>query len=607
MQARHLAPAAFLVAALSPAAAQETPARIEIRGHVLKPVPLAPTEERIQALDLPDGFRIDVFADGLVNPRMLAVAADGTVYVTRRDAGDVMMLRDGDGDGVAELRQPVASRPGMHGIAIDGRRIYLATVNDVYVADLDEDGTPGPLERIIDDLPDGGQHPNRTLGIGPDGKLYISVGSTCNACGETNPENATILQASPDGKTRRIYASGLRNTIGFDWEPGTGRLYGFDHGMDWLGDDTQQEELNRIEDGKMYGWPYVFENGRPNLSDEPPGGITHEQWARMSEPPVLGYTPHAAPMQMAFYEGAQFPEEYRGDAFVAMRGSWNRRPPAGYEIVRVDFEDGQPKSVQPFVTGFLVEQEDGSHGQLGRLAGLAITPDGALLFSDDENGVIYRVIHADARIAETPGATPDRQAAAMEPAAGTAESPDRPTASVDRLAMNLLPNEGARPLDVISTAFADGRPIPLIHSDYSQGVSPPLSWSAGPEGTGSYVVLMEDPDVPRPEPFLHWAAYDIPAHVQTLREALPTAPRLLDPEGILQGRNDYGATGYFGMKPPDDRTHRYHFQVFAIDGMLNLDPAAGRAELLDAMRGRVLAEGVLVGTFEKPQMVDAMP
>jgi glucose/arabinose dehydrogenase len=220
--------------------------------------------------------------------------------------------------------------------------------------------------------------------------LYISVGSTCNACDETGPEHATILRAKPDGTARVIYASGLRNTIGFAWHPSTRELWGMDHGIDWLGDDDQPEELNRLAQGKQYGWPYIYADGKHNPQDEPPGDISMEQWARMSEPPVLLYTAHSAPMQMVFYSASQFPAEYRGSAFVAMHGSWNRNPPSGYEVVRIRFEAGRPVAIEPFLTGFLVDQ-GGSYGAIGRPVGLAVARDGSLLVSDDMNGVIYSV------------------------------------------------------------------------------------------------------------------------------------------------------------------------------------------------------------------------
>jgi glucose/arabinose dehydrogenase len=389
---RRLAPplllaAGAMVLAAPPAPAQEEGGvrRREVVGHVYEPRRLEPTDERVAGLRVPEGFKVGRFADGLKNPRVIAVADDGTVYVTRRDIGDVVMLRDADGDGRAdEGPMVVAARPQMHGIAIRGRKAYLATV---------EDGTFSELERIIDDLPGGGQHPNRTLAVGPDGMLYITVGSTCNACDETDPENATVLRASPDGKRRRIFASGLRNTIGFDWHPRTGQLWAMDMGIDWLGDDDQPEELNRLEEGRKYGWPYIYADGKENPQDEPPGGVTAEQWRRTSEQPALTYTAHASPLQLVFYEGGQFPEAYRGDAFVTFRGSWNRRPPSGYEVARVRFgEDGQPTAFEPFMTGFVRELDGGrDHGFIGRPAGLAVAKDGSLLIADDLAQVVWRV------------------------------------------------------------------------------------------------------------------------------------------------------------------------------------------------------------------------
>ncbi|MGQ9369895.1 YbhB/YbcL family Raf kinase inhibitor-like protein [Azospirillum sp. ST 5-10] len=602
----HGRPAGLLLAATALAAApalaqSEKPGSgksdtVEIVGHILEPQPLDPTPDRTAGLTVPDGFRIERFADGLANPRMLAVAGDGTVYVTRREVGDVVMLRDEDGDGRADRRETVASRPGMHGIAVDGDRMYLATVKDVYAADIHEDGRLGELEHLIDDLPDGGQHPNRTLAVGPDGMLYVSVGSTCNACAETNPENATILRVEPDGSRRTIVASGLRNTIGFGWQPETGQMWGMDHGIDWLGDDEQPEELNRIVEGAKYGWPYVYADGTLNPADEPPGGIPPEQWAAQSEGPVLTYTAHAAPMQMAFHTGDGFPAAYRGDAFVAMRGSWNRTPPSGYEVVRIDFENGEPRRIEPFVGGFLVEQGDG-YGQLGRLAGVAVAPDGSLLFSDDRGGVIYRVRYDGPLQAQAGrGGAAESSGASASPSDGSGSSGRE---GPEEMAIAML-DAGAGSLEVESKRFRDGARIPNAFSEYGQGISPPLSWSEVPAGTVSFAIVVEDPDA-GPKPFVHWLAYNIPADVRSLREGMPTEPRLTMPDGVLQGVNSHGSTGYFGMKPPDgDPPHTYHFQVFALDTTLDLPPGADRAELVAAMKGHVLAQGQFTGTFRKP-------
>lgn len=391
--------AALALATTTVPAADPPPGTVRIVSHVNKPEKVEPTDRRVEGLSHPEGFTVTRFAEGLGMPRMMAVADDGTVYVTRRTPGDVVMLRDTNGDGRADERRTVLERPMVHGIHIQGRTLWLATVTEVLRAELNADGTPGEPVPVLQDLPDGGQHPNRTLAIGPDGKLYVSVGSTCNACAETNPESATLLRAEPDGSGRAVFAKGLRNTIGFGWEPTTGVLYGMDHGIDWLGDDEQPEEFNRIEEGKNYGWPYVYADGKINPADKPPGK-SPEAYAEGTEKPILYYTAHAAPMQMVFYRGDRFPADYRDDAFVAMRGSWNRAMPSGYEVVRVRFDDGKPVAIEPFVGGFLSRQDDGSWTAFGRPVGLAVAKDGALLVSDDANGVIYRVAYTGPQVGE---------------------------------------------------------------------------------------------------------------------------------------------------------------------------------------------------------------
>ncbi|MCV0383194.1 MAG: PQQ-dependent sugar dehydrogenase [Erythrobacter sp.] len=376
---------------------------VEITGHVLKPVPLAWSQERMDRLALPAGFSIDVFARDLGNARMMKVAEDGALYLTRRKEGDVLMLRDTDGDGMADQQQAVAQKEQMHGIEIAGDTAYLITVAELFRAPIAADGTFGPLELIAGDFPEGGQHSNRMVVMGPDDRLYVSVGSTCNACAETNDENATIVSLAPDGSDRRIFASGLRNTIGYGFEPATGVAYGFDHGIDWLGDHEQHEEFNRLTEGARYGWPYVYALSKFNPQDVPPDQ-SFSEYAAGSVEPIGLHTPHAAPMQMVFDASGRMPANYAGDAFVAMRGSWNRQPPSGYEVLRVDFENGEPVGMEPFVTGFLMEDSESptGWGQMGRLAGMTQGPDGALYLSDDENGIIYRIVYEGPAAPERP-------------------------------------------------------------------------------------------------------------------------------------------------------------------------------------------------------------
>jgi glucose/arabinose dehydrogenase len=366
------------------------PTSTQVNGYVFYPALRPASEQNVSQLKVQTGFTISKFAEGLGKPRMLVAGESGQVYASDREAGIVMMLKDQDGDGKAEEKKTVANIKQVHGLYIHKNRMYMVAVRQVYVADIQPDGTLGQPTMLISDLPDGGQHPNRTISFGPDDKMYLSVGSTCNSCPEPNPENATMLRAEEDGSNRKIFAKGLRNTIGFAWHPQTKQLWGMDHGIDWLGDDEQKEELNLINQNADYGWPYIYGEGKYNPGDRPKGDTTYQQYLAKTTLPSLTYQAHSAPMAMVFYTGNQFPEQYRNDAFVAMRGSWNRSSPVGYSIVRIHFEEGKPVRFEDFVTGFIVEN---NKAHFGRLAGLTTHKDGSLLFSDDTNGVIYRVTH----------------------------------------------------------------------------------------------------------------------------------------------------------------------------------------------------------------------
>lgn len=399
----------------------------------------------------------------------------------------------------------------------------------------------------------------------------------CDACAESNPENAAILRASLDGKSRTIFASGLRNTIGFGWHPRTGELWGMDHGIDNLG-DLQQEELNNIQAGKRYGWPYVYgvEEG-VNPQDEPPADITAATWAQMSEAASLGYTAHAAPMQMAFYPGGPFPDAYDGDAFVAMRGSWARSTPSGYEVVRVRFSDGRARAIEPFLTSFIA---DGGLSRTGRPAGLAVAGDGSLLLGDDENGILYRISYPGGRGKARPLSPP-------------VDAMTTQTSRGSGVPLALERVQGRPAMTVSSPDIQPTGPIPAAHSEYYEGVAPALSWTPV-DGAATYVVIMEDPDAAAPKPFVHWLAWNLaePMTPQGLHEEIKL------PNGVVQGLTSRGSVGYFGPRPPvGDPPHRYHFQVFALDRPLDILPGSDRDALIAAMRGHVLAKGELVGTY----------
>ncbi|MCW1915854.1 PQQ-dependent sugar dehydrogenase [Luteolibacter sp. GHJ8] len=352
----------------------EEPTTSTITGNIFRPVQLTATDERIAGLKIADGFKLSVFARDLDKPRMMAADSQGRVYVTRRgEKGDILLLEDPDKDGAAEAPRKVLELPHVHGIAIKGSTVFLATIREVYSAPLSDDGGIGQLKLLYEGLPDAGQHPNRTLDFSPDGELFLSVGSAANAAAEPNKESATMLWIDLEGKTRDIFASGLRNTIGFDWHPVTGKFYGMDHGIDYLGDDAQKEELNELKKGKKYGWPFVYEDGKANLEDDPKEttGMNWDEYAELCEPSVLTATAHSAPMALLFPSATNFPKAFHGDALVTFHGSWNRSKPSGYSVMRLRFKDGAPDKFEDFLTGFVR-----GDGQFGRPCGLLELKDG---------------------------------------------------------------------------------------------------------------------------------------------------------------------------------------------------------------------------------------
>ena len=572
--------AAILALCVQVQAQNKTVKQVTITGNYYDTATIEPTIQRIKSLKLPAGFSIAKFAE-ISNPRMLAVAPDGTIYVSQRTPGTLSMLKDTNGDGVADVQKVVAEKKQMHGVAIDNGKMYLVTVKEVFVADIKSDGSLGELKMIIDDLPDAGQHPNRTIAV-RDGKLYITVGSTCNACDESTPENATILTTDLNGKNRRIFASGLRNTIGFGWHPISGKMFGMDHGIDMLGDNDQEEELNELVEGAKYGWAYVYANGKLNPHNKPPRelGLTNEDWAKQSKNPTLLYTPHAAPMQMAFYTGSMFPAEYKNDAFVAFRGSWNRNPPSGYEVVRIRFDaQGNPTKFEPFLTGFLIKggSDNGKDAHFARLAGLAMMKDGSMLVTDDTNNIIYRVSYNEKTMP--------------------------PIMSRDNISTLLAETANAKTtITVKSSAFANMAMIPDKYSAYFQDVSPGISWSVVPKEAKSLVLMMEDPDA-NLKPVTHWIMANISPNVTGLPENVIKMEKYGD---AMQGANIQGKIGYYGPMPPaGDKPHAYHFQIFALDTKLDLPAGFNRQALLDAIKGHVIAKGELVGMYQrKPDVRD---
>jgi len=375
----------------------------------------AMAESEVRArLRLPDGFAINTWASGIANARFLRFTETGDLLVSAPREGTIWLVeRDANGDGTSDGRRALLTdlnRP--HGIALHEGWLYVGETDGVIRVRFDAAtrAVSGQPEKIVEGLPAGGNHWTRTVDVGPDGKLYVSIGSSCNVCQEADRRRAAIVRYDLDGSNEEIYASGLRNAVGFAWQPGTGDLYATDNGRDMLGDDFPPCELNRVVQGGFYGWPYANGDRVP----DPDFGAANPERVATSISPVFGFGAHTAPLGLAFYEGSAFPEKYRGAIFVALHGSWNRSRKSGYEVVAV-FLDGQGGArEEKFISGFEIDER-----VYGRPVDVAVGPDGALYVSDDFTGVVYRVVYGwAAPLPSAPRA--DGAASAVGGAAGRA-------------------------------------------------------------------------------------------------------------------------------------------------------------------------------------------
>jgi len=337
---------------------------------------------------VPAGFQVNIFAANFRTPRWLAVAPNGDIFVAEMGANQVDVLRDPQHNGGAVEREVFASglrRP--FGIAFHKEYVYIGNTNSVvrFRYDAKTSKRLGEAEKIMD-LPGGG-HDTRTLAFTKDGQhLLISVGSESNIDPGEPPIRAAVTICDPDGKNARLYATGLRNAVGLAIEPTTGDVWVSVNERDELGDDLPPDYFTSIKDGGFYGWPYSYIGGNVDSRVKPQ---RPDLVAKAIIPDVL-LGAHVAPLQFAFYTGKQFPQNYRGGAFVAEHGSWNRASRSGYQVAFVAFQNGQPSADPvPFLTGLVPDPN--SSNVNGRPVGVAVASDGALLVSDDGAGVIYRI------------------------------------------------------------------------------------------------------------------------------------------------------------------------------------------------------------------------
>ena len=341
-------------------------------------------EAVLKQLHLPPGFKISIFADNVPSARSMALGENGLVFIGSRD-GNLYAVRDKDGDGVARERYLLAEQLYMpNGVAFKDGALYVAEVNRITRYDNIGNNLSNPPKPVVvfDQFPSEKHHGWKYLRFGPDGKLYTAVGAPCNICEPEKEIYATLLRLNADGGNLEILAHGIRNTVGFDWEPGSNRLFFNDNGRDYLGDDLPPEELNLwSRQGEHFGYPYCHAG---NIADPEFGA---KKPCSDFIPPVWKYKAHIAPLGMRFYTGTQFPEQFRGQLFVAQHGSWNRTVPQGYQIALINFKNGKPDSEQAFISGWLTAKGE----VLGRPVDILQLPNGSLLISDDKLGVVYKV------------------------------------------------------------------------------------------------------------------------------------------------------------------------------------------------------------------------
>lgn len=344
-----------------------------------------PLQEVLAQLHLPAGFSVSVYADNVPNARSLALGDNGVVFVGSGREGKVYAVQDANHDGIAEQRHIIAENLTMpNGVAYKDGALYVTEISRILRYDhINQQLANHPKPVVIyDHLPSDKHHGWKYLRFGPDHKLYTAVGAPCNICNPEQDIYASLVRLNPDGSGFEIIAKGIRNTVGFDWQPGTDNLFFTDNGRDHLGDDVPHDELNHwTVKGGHFGYPFC------HGGDTPDPELAGERKCAEFTPPAWQFKAHVAPLGIRFYQGKQFPAEYQNQLFVAQHGSWNRTEPQGYKVVQIKFKQGQAVAEQDFITGWL--QADGS--ALGRPVDILTLPDGSLLISDDKLGVIYKV------------------------------------------------------------------------------------------------------------------------------------------------------------------------------------------------------------------------
>ena len=346
--------------------------------------PPPPGDSLLSRIKLPAGFQIAFFAKNIPGARSMTLSASGILFVGTRDRGDVYAVIDSNADKKADRVVTIAHGLNMpNGVAYRDGALYVAEVNRVLRYDDIENRLASPPDPVVvnDSFPSDQAHGWKFIRIGPDQKLYVPVGMPCNICEQQDLRYGTIMRMNLDGTGLEVFAKGVRNSVGFDWDTSTGELWFTDNGRDWLGDDSPPDELNHAPTiGMNFGFPYC--DGK-NISD-PDFGSKHP--CSEFTPPAMELGPHVASLGMRFYRSTMFPAAYAKKIFIAEHGSWNRTVPIGYRVTTVTVDSNRAIDYKVFAEGWL---QNGT--PWGRPVDVQVMPDGALLVSDDFLGAIYRI------------------------------------------------------------------------------------------------------------------------------------------------------------------------------------------------------------------------
>ena len=350
-------------------------------------MPAKHRDPRLEDLQLPAGFHIEIYAGGVKNARSMCMGDKGTLFVGTRNVGNVYAILDKNGDFHADTVITIAHNLNMpNGVAFKDGSLYVAEVSRVTRYEAIESHLSSPLPSVIVNatFPTEEHHGWKYIAFGPDGKLYIPVGAPCNICDHPEDERyASIMRMNPDGSGLEVYAHGVRNTVGFAWHPDTKELWFTDNGRDWLGDDSPSDELNYApKPGMHFGYPYC--HGGSILDPEFGKGKSCATYTS----PARNVGAHVAALGMLFYTGTMFPAEYKNRIFICEHGSWNRKIPDGYRVMMATLNGNQVVDYKPFTTGWLKGNE-----AWGRPVALLQLADGSLLVSDDFADMIYRITY----------------------------------------------------------------------------------------------------------------------------------------------------------------------------------------------------------------------